>query len=137
MQMLDFTVPCEPEAPEAVELYAEDCNDYASFSVPLVEPEVCYETCHLDCAGPAVSADVYLDGSYIGSYTYNYPAGISGTIFSQASPGKHDLKYVFKYNCESINYFDQPITVSTSSKVYVGTVYNLSLIHISEPTRPY
>ncbi len=105
MEMNEFTIPCTPPEADRVDVLTNaNCAYTGLLNLPLLEPSICYNTCHVDCGPTAVDVDVYLNGVVIDSYSYDYGIGItySGPNFGNFPAGKHTLKYVFTYNCEQV-----------------------------------
>ncbi len=107
MVMKEFTIPCEPDEADPINLLTSvgSCNYTGKIVLPLLEPEVCYNTCHVDCGSPAVTAQVFLNGAFVATYGYDYGVGIVSAPAPISGPfpaGKHTLTYVFTYNCEAV-----------------------------------
>ena len=112
MVMTEFTIPCTPPEADRVDVLANgDCEYTGELNYPLLEPEVCYNTCHLDCGPPAVTITVLLNGTFLDTYTYDYGIGVTPSAygaFGTFPAGKHTLRYIFTYNCEAVG--TRPVT---------------------------
>jgi len=107
MMMREFTIPCVPAEVDPINLLTNsgDCDFSGILPLELLEPEVCFNTCHVDCGSPAVSAEVFLDGALLTTYGYDYGVGIIPPVtpVSVILPAaKYTLTYIFTYNCEAV-----------------------------------
>jgi len=148
MAMYDLTIPCLPEIPASdVKLLTGNgtCTlDNSAVTLPLTTPVICeIGKCHVNCTSPAMTVDVFINSTQVGTYNYDKPGVFSGADIvngnlvvdlSAGFPvGKHTLRYMVTYNCET---FQNLVMVSNSIPLIISQDDNPSmtcndLVHVS------